>query len=115
MRVVGHGSPVDGSLVDGSPVDGSPSVRGYIEFVFIVAILSVIIFFSTAGLRALLMRARVPAAHKVATVLSFSVFGVLLWAGMPFLLVLTRVPALRGSFMLGILFGIGLVQSLKWR
>lgn len=90
-------------------------MRGYIEFVLVVAILSVLMFFSTAGLRALLSGARVPAAHTVATVLSFAVFGVLLWAGMPFLLVLTRVPALRGSFMLGILFGMGFMQSLKWR
>jgi hypothetical protein len=90
-------------------------MRGYIEFVLIVAILSVLIFFVTAGLRALLVRGRVPAAHTLATVLSFSLFGILLWAGMPFLLVLTRVPALRGSFMLGILFGVGLVQSLRWR
>jgi len=90
-------------------------LRGYLEFILVAAILAVLIFFATAGLRALLLSMRVPAARNVATVLSFSVFGVLLWAGMPFLLVLTRVPALRGSFMLGILFGIGFVLSLRWR
>lgn len=90
-------------------------VRGYLEFALIAAILSVLIFFATAGLRALFVRGRVPTPHTLATVLSFSLFGMLLWAGMPFLLVLTRVPALRGSFMLGILFGVGLVQSFRWR